>query len=562
MQIRSLNIKAMINPDRNKKRMATTRTAAGILLISVLFFIGLAGCRKDFQFDKVRDLTWNPELAFAVVSDTINVRRILTQGKASDNLYIDESGNISILYYYNNDAFRIRPNDLLRISMAEFNYRHQITQTEKNILLVSDLEIPAVPVSINLNVNNPEIRIDQLTIKEGYIWVATENTFSNEGYITIKVLNATRNGEPFSFTLSPLEKGLWQKPVDISGVTFDFSQSPNVLNLTVEALLKRSSEPVAGDDLSAGFKIFFDNIGSFRGFLGHQVLDQLKDTVKVSVFNNAYTLGEIYFIDPQATITIVNSIGIPTIVTIERLVAVNHVTGSTLDIADRLGSGSVIDIPSPDYPLVNPAVKSMGYSNENTGNAMHDFFNMKPDDVAFQIRTEINPQGTPLNFFSDTSSFFADLRIKLPLWGHVDHLTYQDTFDLDVDKPDELEYLEFKTRFENGLPLTGHMQIYFTDDQYHIKDSLAGQDPILIRSAPVDPNTFLPYPGAYSTKDTVYILSTDRMKNFENVKKMIFKGVLFSGEEGYADVKLRANQAIRLNFAARAKVRKTIDFNK
>jgi hypothetical protein len=207
-------------------------------------------------------------------------------------------------------------------------------------------------------------------------------------------------------------------------------------------------------------------------------------------------------------------------------------------------------------------IKTVNYTNANTGNAMNDFFNMKPDNVAFQIKTVINPTGTPINFFTDASELYDTLRVKLPLWGHFDHLTFQDTFDLVIDKPEELEYLAFRTDVSNGLPLAGLMQVYFTDDKYNVQDSLTGTDQLIIREAPVDPATELPYPGVYGVKDTTFILNTARLQNLKNVRKAIVRAVLHSSEEGQVNVKLRAEQCVKLNFSARAKIRKQIDLSK
>ena len=525
----------------------------------LMMFILLPGCKKDFQFDKVKDLSWNPDIALPLVNDSITFKKILTQGGASDHLYIDESGNISILYYYNNDAFKLKPSDLIKLAPASFSFQHQVTSAEQAELSTSDLPIPPVTFTFPLNGNATDQRVDKVRVKKGNIRVTTNNTFNNAGSMTISILNATKNGAQFSFTIEPFSSGPRQYNIKLDSVYFDLSSSSNTLKAEVQGLLRQSGSPVAGDEIRADFQISIDTISWFEGFLGLQTFDGLQDTIRVNVFNNAYTLGEVYFMDPQASITIINSVGVPAEVTIEKLVAINDVTGSTLDIANRLGSGTVFPIPSPLITATSPAITTMNYTNDNTGNAMNDFFNLKPDHVAFQIKTVINPTGTPLNFFSDASLLYDTLRVKLPLWGHFDHLTFVDTFDLAIDKPEELEYLEFHTKIRNGMPITGVMQIYFTDVDYHVIDSLAGNDPILIREAPVDPSTYLPYPGMYGEKDTTYILNTQRMQNLKGVKKMLLKAVLNSANQGQSDVKLRENQAIRLNFSARAKLRKAIN---
>ena len=538
------------------------RFATGIQLICLIIITMLPGCRKDFAFDKVKNLSWNPDFALPLVNDSITLRKVLTQGGASDHLYIDESGNISILFYFNNDAFRLKPSDLIKLLPVSFSYLHQVTQAEQEILSISDLTIPSVIFTLNLTGIVQDIRVDTLLVRKGVIKVNTNHTFNNDGYLTFRLLHATKNGIPFSFTLGPFVTGQTQTKVDISGVSFDLSSSPNIIQGEIEGFLKKSGRPVAGDEMRADFEVSIDTIGWFEGFLGHQTLSQLTDTVRVNVFNNAYTLGEVFFMDPQASITIVNSIGIPIDITIEKLVAINNASGSSLDIASRLGAGAFFSVPNPLINATVPVIKTMNYTNANTGNAMYDFFNMKPDNVAFQIKTVINPTGTPLNFFSDTSSLFDSLKVILPLWGHVDHLTFRDTFDLVIEKPEELEYLAFRTDIANGLPLAGLMQVYFTDENFNIKDSLIGNDQLLVREAPVDPLTDLPYPGIFGVKDTIFILNTQKLQNLKNVRKALVKAVLHSSEDGQINVKLRAEQFIKLNFSARAKIRKPIHISK
>jgi hypothetical protein len=522
----------------------------------------LPSCKKDFRFDRVKDLSWNPDVALPLVNDSITLEKVLTAGENDDNIDIDETGNISILYYYNNYAFRLRPKDLIKIPPVSFSMQHQVTPAEQAALGFGDITTPPDTVALNLISFPSDTRVDVIEAKSIVITVNTNHTFSNAGYLVVKFLNATQNGKSFSDTIGPFVPGQLQTIKTFKEVRFNLTSSPNLISAVVTGYLKRSGSPVAGDMIRSAMQLSFDTIGWFEGFLGRQSFNQMEDTVKVNVFNNAYALGEVYFMDPQASVTIVNSIGIPAEITIEKMMGVNNASGIILDIADRLGAGAFISVPSPLINAPHSLIKTVNYTNANTGNAMNDFFNLKPDKAIFRVKTEINPAGSASNFFSDTSSFFADLRIKLPLWGHFDHLTFQDTFDLVIDKPEELEHLEFRTTLKNGLPLTALMQVYFVDQNYVIKDSLAGNDQIFIREAPVDPSTDLPYPGVYGEKDTVFILNMDRMQNLKNVKKALVKAVLHSANGGQQNVKLKAKQMLKINFSARAKLRKTIELSK
>lgn len=543
-------------------RKGHTRYLIVICSVFAVVLLFIAGCRKDFDFSKTKDLSWNPDIALQLVHDSLTLTKVLIQTGTEDRIYIEENGDISILFYFNNDAFRIRPGDLITLAPANYSYNHYVSPAEQYTLQSADVPIPPTSSSLNLVGDNPDLRIDRLMVKKGFVRITSDNTFNNAGFMTLKMLNATKNGVPFAVTISPFVSGQTHTDIDLSDVLFDFTATPNTIKTEIEGLLKKSGEPVAGDQIRMDFQFNITTIGRFEGYLGRYTFPQLQDTVKVDVFNNAYVLGEVYFVDPQATITVYNSIGIPAEIKVEKLVSINNASGVSLDIASQLGSGAVFSVPSPLINDPHPAVKSMYYTNDNTNNAMYDFYNMKPDNVAFQITAKMNPEGTPINFFSDTSSFFSDLRVKLPLYGHFDHLTFQDTFDLALDKPEEIERLEFKTNIVNGFPLNTLMQVYFTDEYYNIKDSLAGQDEIMIREAPVDPATHLPYPGMYGVKDTTFILNMERMKNLENVKKLLVKAELNSSNGGNVNVKLRSDQLLKLNFSARAKLRTTIETGK
>lgn len=532
----------------------------GLLLLLFIIAVGTSSCKKDFDFSKAKSVEWKPDLALQLVHDSISLQRILTQGNAGDRLVIDENGDISILYYYNDSAFTIRPADLLKISPVGFNWRHIITPAEEAAVQAGDLVIPPVPFTLNLPAAVAGTRIDKFTVGKGKVQVWSTNSFNNTGYLKIILPEGKlANGQVFAVTLSPIQQGDPIYEASLDGVAFDLSASPGTLHASVEALLRQTAIVNAGDVMADSIRITIDSVKWFQGYVGHQVFDNLEDTVNVNVFNNAYTQGDLYFMDPQDSITIINSIGVPSRITIRKLVAINSVTGTTMDIAGQLGSGAVLDVASPVLPPpIIPVITARNYSNANTGNAMQGFFNLKPNRVAFKVTVEINPGGTAQNFFADTSRFHADLRVKLPLWGHVDHLTYEDTFDLVIDKPEELEYLQFKTHIRNGLPLYGLMQVYFTDGDYNVKDSLAGTDRIFIEEAPVDPSTYLPYPGMFGIRDTSYVLDTQRMLNLENVRKMLVKAQLFTPDEGQQNVKLRASQSISVDFAVRARLKKEV----
>ncbi|MDP4281759.1 MAG: hypothetical protein Q8867_06365 [Bacteroidota bacterium] len=534
------------------------KVPAILLTLLISFSSIFTGCKKDFDTDKIKAYNWTPEFAVPLVNDSITFEKALIETGTEKNFFIDESGDVSLLLYYKNNAFRISPNDLLKIPPSSFQYQHSITSVEHQVISSQDYQVPPVLYTFNLSQGNPGVRVNNLLIKKGILVIHSTNTFDNDGYLNFSFSNATKNGIPFGTRIGPFQKGQVSDTIDLSGVIFNLSSNPNLVGLTISGLLKKSSKPVAGDQILSNFTLSILEIGWFEGYLGQLTFSPPEESVKITVFNNAYNVGDIYFVDPKADITLHNSIGIPAQVTLQKLEARNTSSGNSLDIAARLGTNAIISIPSPSITNKTPTVTTREYSNSNTGNSINDLFNQKPDYVDYKIKTDINPAGQSLNFFADTSSFYADLSVKLPLFGRFSNITVKDTFSFTINDLKEIDSLALRTYIRNGLPLDVRLQVYFTDNNFHILDSLTGSDKILIKEAPVDPSTYLPYPGQYGVKDTTFLLGKSRIEKITGAKKILVKGVLNSSGNGVTNVKIKSNQSLKLVFTGRVKINSSI----
>ncbi len=530
-----------------------------IFLFQALILMLLTGCKKDFKFDKVKAPIWEPDLALPLVQDNMTFESGITKSGTENNFIIDESGNISILYYFNNDAFRIKVDELLQLPSYSFSFTHLFTLAEQQVISVQDLILPIQTYTLNLTQDLPGIRIDKILIKEGEIVINTNHTFNNPGNLTVSFPEATKNGVPFIATLSSFVQGPDSQVVDLSGVLFDLRGNPGQVTMKIGGVLKKSTQPGVGDVANATFNLDIKSIGRFEGFLGQKTIDQEEDFVRINLFNNAYSQGTIYFEDPSVTVTVINSIGIPTRITIKEIKSVNLNSNVSLDITPLLGSSSIFDVPTPLITDTKPVSKTVEFNNANTSNSMNPFFNLKPDRIYYKIQTMINPANVGTNFFSDTSSFHSKLNVMLPLYGYFDNLIIQDTFDFSLGEQENVESAKLRTKIVNGIPLLARMQVYFTDDAYRKIDSLTGNDNIVIQEAPVDPATHLPYPGQFGVKDTSYFLDQQRIKKLHGAKKMLVRAVLNSSGNGHQNVKIKADQALKLNFSAFVKLRANIN---
>ena len=118
--------------------------------------------------------------------------------------------------------------------------------------------------------------------------------------------------------------------------------------------------------------------------------------------------------------------------------------------------------------------------------------------------------------------------------------------------------MTFRSKIRNGIPLRARMQVYFVDSLFNRLDSLTGKDNIIIEQAPVDPLTYLPYPGQVGVKDTSFYFNTFRMDRLSTAKKIVVRSVMNSTNEGQELVKIKAAQALDVNFSAIVKVREKL----
>jgi hypothetical protein len=530
-----------------------------ILVIFLLIFIG---CKKGFEFDKIKSVTWKPDIAVPLVKDDITFERALIETGSTKNFYIDDAGDISMLYYFHDNAFRISPNDLFTLPSFPFSFDHQVTTEEQQVISVQDLNLPPVNFTFNLTENDPGVQIDKLIVKEGAVTVNMNSSFSNAGNLRINFLNATKNGVLFSYDVGPISNGTSSFIIDLANVSFDLSSLSNILTIQIVGFFKKSDHPVVNDRIHADLTLNVNKIGWFEGNLGQKTFTPVESFVIVTAFNNAYVLGDVYFVDPMASISMVNSIGILARITILKLKGSNSSSNVSLDVTNNLGAAAVFSVPSPLITATEPVTTTIDYSNANTGNSMGSLFNIKPDNVHYKIKTEINPGKSATNFFSDTSSIYANLLVKLPLYGHFDHLTVQDTFDFSLNKQKDIESVNFRANVVNGLPMQARMQVYFTDNSFHKIDSLTGSNCIIIKEAQIDPSTHLPIPGVFGEKDTTFFFDRPRMEKLSNAEHVLVRAVMNSNDEGITNVKIRSTQALKLNLSAEIKMIRSLEINK
>ena len=125
---------------------------------------------------------------------------------------------------------------------------------------------------------------------------------------------------------------------------------------------------------------------------------------------------------------------------------------------------------------------------------------------------------------SDSSIFKADMKIEFPLKGYTTGFTIQDTVDFGIGEIKEIAAATFRLNISNGFPIHARAQLYFTDNNYNILDSLFtnSQDRI-IESAEIDSDGIVTTPTVRSADE---VFDGVRLQHLFDAKKILVKGVI------------------------------------
>lgn len=528
-------------------------------IATIIFTI--SSCIKDnFEFDKLAQTEWNPNLAAPLVYSSLSIQDILTKNDKSGIISIDSNHFCSIIYEGN--LFSIIASDLVKIPdqiIPPYSASLDLTQIGQ---LGTNFTI-TVPYSQTIDftpgTNNP--KMDSVIFKGGTIELAINSDFTYDGKIEIEIPGARKNGLPLKQTLNMDYSGtvpvIVNSIIDLNGYHFDMTNGSTAYNQFIVnyklTLTSTGSEPAPTTSnhvvLSGEFKnLKFDKI---FGDLGQLPLSLDKDTVDIGVFKNAIGSGVISLADPKLTMVISNSYGIPIDA---RIAELNAYTPGFIPFP-------VTGFPTP-LPLYSPDKNQIGqtltgsFTLNSTNSNLSTIIKKVPQSFIYKIDSKTNPNGaTHSNFILDSSRFKVDMKVELPLYGTAKDFLLIDTaeFKMEENFTDQVESATIRTFNSNGFPMDVAMQVYFVDSTYKKLDSLVQPYQLILRSATVNPITG----KVTNPNDKIYdvVLTQARVKNLKTAKYLLVKANATTTSGGNTNVKIYSNYKIDLKLGIQANIK-------
>lgn len=527
------------------------------LLVSIvsLFIISCSKLADDFNFDLVMTPDWNPEYAIPLINSTYALQDFFGDS-AIDLVKINPDNSLSLVYISNESSTQ-RAEEFINIPDQFFNYQSPFIAPP--LPPGSSFEI-LLEFPITIGAGSPDQRLDSLILKNGLLQIAGQTNLNRDvTELTVKIpeIIHSTTGEALVMVVSLNNPGGQQAnvsydlsvPISEYKFIFDNTSFSTKNKINLECTLK-----IVGDNNPDQSPYNFSITGSFSdlefkslfGYLGAYNFS-LTDSLPISLFSK--TIGGGIEVGPDAIDLIVNvknSIGMPVTIGTEYFYAYSPVNEPHIVDIYFNGAGvpNLLTIQSPDITQVGETIEThIDFENNNLDEA----FNIAPDELFYKFVGMTNVEGDSLssNFVIDTSRISMQLAVEFQVFAAIHKFLIQDTVDFDFNENIEnIDHLLFRINATNGFPVNASVQIYFADKYYNVLDSLiTDPDQMIIPGAPVSgPPDYRVSASVYKMTDAN--LTSDRIQNILDAKKMILRAGISTTNEQL--VKIYSDYALQI----------------
>jgi hypothetical protein len=444
---------------------------AAILLATISFFWS---CQKT-DFNNIQPADHESEWALPLFKTSVGIEDLLqkTLVDTAAKLLISPNGALTFYYQgnlaekYASELFNLFKNQTIPILGQNFAF---------------PLDVPS------------QLHIKKAVLKSGFIYGGGINLISDTILVRVKILQMTKNGQPFvhEYKLAPTGFVFNPFPINLLDSTsvegFTVESSDDSLHFSYESFYLDGSPASL---LAAGLKLGDLKFKYVEGFWEKSSFPLNQDTIPIDIYKFVKGDGKIKFENPRVTAYILNSFGFPTKAQINDLKVILK-DGTTIGF-----TGSAL---TDGISAVYPSLQEVGqtkvtefYFDKNNSN-IDQVFNSQPQSLVYDFNGISNPDNDPnfVGFITDESKVQLRVRVELPLRAFAKDFVVEDTIDVDFGSynsvsANKIRSAEFKIITENAMPVGLKTQITFLNTQNQPIDSLfsAGEADFLT-AAPVD----------------------------------------------------------------------------
>ena len=493
--------------------------------VAILF---LTSCIQE-DFKKIKKLDWNPELAIPLASANYTLGDLLAQ-VPDQGLVTTDSENIYTITYAG-ELYEIVGSDL--VDLIDIPYAFPDTA----------IQIPFP--SINGNI------IQKLVFKSGQLDYDISLVSQEDVTVVLTIPDATDpDGNVFEKTIEITYSGdsMLQRSgsFDLTDHTFNFpldSLNNGLFRMNYQAFTTATSQIVEPVIFTGKFKnLAFKYL---EGYFGYQQIGFQIDTIFPTIFD-PWKSGTLYIDDPRISVFFLNSIGLPiqgslSNVSFSQGQQVFQLTGSVFQDSILIG-----------FPGIDSAgwVESTELVIDRTNSNIRNGVAISPKAMTFamDLFASADPDLTELNFAYDTSRLKVNYELELPLAFRLDQVRVRDTFGLEGQQFENIDYVDFLIISENGLPFTIDLQGYFLDQNGTVLDSILEDEAEILISAVTNDRGLLSQPVSHTVEIRI---DGDKLDAISQTKYLALVAEVSTPENAQKTIRLTPQNFISLKVSAK-----------
>jgi hypothetical protein len=512
-----------------------------IVLVTALGFAIPSCTKKNFDMDRLSDnVVYTGSFALPIAYSDIAFYKVIDLMDSTIELRDNDDGYLSL--YYESYVESKPVQDLLNVGNQTYSREISLSDIMSKATRSEASVHYSTSEVISFTLFNTDAEIDSITLKSATFEYSLTNTIGKTTKIVLEFPSITKNGRIFkdSITLMPSES-TFQKQLSLDGYTIDLTQTSQrwneiPINVSIDLNFATDAPPTSG---TLGFSVGINELkySKMFGYFGYNELFFQSDTISIKLFkdNPKYYMDRFYFNDPKLTVHYWNSYGVPSMFYFTELNTYVKKLETVYNIMP--------DDPSL-FPMseLNPfhVKHSERYGTEALDSVFLDKNNSnldqivpnKPIWVHFKALAATNPGVyTHNNFITEDSKLRSLIDVEFPLWGYLYKFTYTDTVDVDIANYTNnlpISRMAVLLTLENRMPVEAFAQIYLTDENYHVLDSLIDNpNSLVLEAAPVDAN------GRIINKvntQTKMELTQKQISDMSNCKHLLIK--LYANTDG------------------------------
>lgn len=480
-------------------------------------------CKKFEDINEIDRIDYNPEFAVPLINSSLSLDDIIEFEESISFLDIASDGSMSL--QYSKDEVEQQADELI-----------QELQDFPLVLVDSVMNVP-----INL-FDNLEVR--KLRLKTGTLSFNLESSHTEDLDVRIIFPGITQNGQAFEMQTSIDYQGSTPLAVPISPQpvgNYEIEMPNGMLEVQYEAF-NNQGQRVLLDMVSGEARDWtYDHI---EGIWDQESFLLKKDTIEVDLFEN-WVEGTLSFVDPKLILNLSNSIGFPTQLRLENMMAYTA-EGNSIPFTSMLSDGYNINYPT--LSAIGEEVTSQIILDKNNSNII-SVFKARPQFITYEIRGTINPENSnEIGFVAESSTLKGGISLEVPVYGTASGFTFEEDSELELDEIEDISYAEFKLITNNSIPLDLSIQLYFLDENDSILDSLFETRQDLLAAPEIGANgTVL----TASEQVNIVEVTQERFDRIRSAKEIRVQAAVSTANEASVPVRIFSHQKVEVKMGAK-----------